>query len=284
MKRPLLIVVIVLLLVNIACTINLSIPTMEVGDIKTFTVNEPVPTGVSLAEVNLNMGAGTLDLSGGAEGLVNGTITYNVPKWDPVLTSNENGVTLTQGEETDITGFPSSNLVNDWVLKLNETEPIDLTIKAGAYKGTMALGGLHLRNLSVTDGASQVKVSFDEANPEKMDTLTYHTGASQVDFTGLANANFSNMDFLGGAGSYTFDFTGTLLQDTQVSIKTGISSITILVPANMIVIFINSGGVSNISTSGTWTVNGQTYTTGESGYTLTIRAETAVSTIKLVRS
>jgi len=282
MKRPLFAVLIVMLLASLACSVNISIPTMQVGPTKTFNVNEPVPSGVSLASVSLNMGAGTLILTGGASGLVEGTITYNVPDWDPKVTTTDNGVTLTQGEKPNITGIPTSNLVNDWAMRLSNTVAMDLTIHAGAYKGTMDLSGLHIRSLSIMDGASQNKVTFDTPNPEKMDSLTYRTGASQVELDGLANANFSNMEFDGGAGDYTFDFAGTLAQDSSMTIKTGVSSITIVVPSDMAVTFINSGGVNNINTTGTWTVNGDTYTSGGSGHMLTIHAEIAIGTVKLV--
>ncbi len=283
MKRPLFAVLIVMLLASLACSVNISVPTMQVGPTKTFTVNQPVPPGISLASVNMSMGAGTLKLSGGASGLVVGAITYNVPDWDPKVTTTDSGVTITQGENTNITGIPTSNLVNDWVMQLSNNVAMDLTINAGAYKGTMDLTGLHIRSLSITDGASQNKVMFNAPNPETMDLLTYRTGASQVELDGLANANFSNMEFDGGAGEYTFDFAGTLAQDSAMTIKTGVSSVTITVPAEMAVTFINSGGVSNVNTSGTWTVDGSTYTSAGSGHMLTIHAEMAVGTVKLNR-
>jgi len=283
MKRPLFAVLIVMLLASLACSVNITIPTMQVGPTKVFNINQPVPAGISLAAVNMNMGAGTLKLDGGAEGLITGKITYNVPDWDPKLTTTQNGVDITQGENTNITGLPSANLVNDWIIHLNSTVSMDLTINAGAYKGSMDLSGLHLHSLSILDGASQNTVTFNTPNPEKMDTLTYRTGASQVELDGLANANFANMEFDGGAGQYTFDFAGTLAQDSSMTIKTGVSSITIDVPASMAVTFINSGGVSNVNTTGTWTVNGDTYTAGGSGHMLTIHAEIAVGTVKLVR-
>jgi hypothetical protein len=284
MKRPLYAVIIVLLLATLACSVNINIPTMAIGPTKTFTVNEPVPDANPVA-VNLNMGAGTLDLSSGTSSLVEGTITYNVPNWDPKVTQTASGVTIVQGEETTISGIPSDKLVNDWAIKLNETTPMDLTIKAGAYKGSMDLSSMHIHSLDITDGASQNKVTFNIPNPEQMVSLNYRTGASQVELDGLANANFSTMSFEGGAGEYTFDFSGTLNQNATATIKTGVSSITIDVPMDMAVIFVNSGGVSNITTTGTWTVNGNTYTSSGAGqgYTLTINAQIAVGTVKLNR-
>ena len=283
MKRPIYAVLIVLLLATLACSINITLPTMKVGPTKTFTVNEPIPSGSSTAVLNINMGAGSLDLSGGTSALVKGTITYNIPEWDPKVTQSDNAVTITQGEQTNITGVPSDKLINNWVLKVNDTNPLDLSIKAGAYKGSMDLSGLHLSNLSIMDGASQNTVTFKTPNPKLMSNFSYKTGASQVELDGLANANFTNMQFDGGAGQYTFDFSGTLNQDAHLTIKTGISSINIDVPADMSVTFINSGAVSNITTTGTWTVNGNTYRASGEGHLLTIDAQIAVGSIKLNR-
>jgi hypothetical protein len=283
MKHPLYAVIIIMLLTTLACSVNITIPTMQLGPTKTFTVNEAISSGTSQTNISMTMGAGTLKLAGGASGLVEGTIKYNVPGWDPKITTLGNQVTITQGETTNITGIPSSNLVNDWELKLSDTEAMNLMIAAGAYKGNMDFSGMHLLSLSIMDGASQNKAVFNTPNPEKMDTFTYRTGASQVELDGLANANFVNMDFEGGAGQYTFDFSGALKQDTSVTIKTGVSSITIIVPIAMSITFVNSGNASNITTTGTWTVNGETYTTDGSGFMLTINSQIAVGTVKLVR-
>jgi hypothetical protein len=284
MKRPLIAVIIVMMLATLACSINISLPTMKLGPTKTFTIDEPVPSGVSTADVSLNMGAGTLDLSPGGNALVSGTITYNLAQWEPKVTQNGNGVTISQGEQTIISGIPSEKLINDWVVNLNNSVPMDLTIQAGAYKGTMDMSGLHLTNLDITDGASQNTVSFNSLNPEIMQSFTYQTGASQVHLKGLANANFATMNFEGGAGDYSFDFSGTSERDATVYIKTGVSNVTISVPVSMSVTFINSGGLSNINTMGTWTVNGNTYTSASTsqGHMLTIHAETAVGSVKLI--
>lgn len=283
MKRPLVFVCLSLLIATLACTVNISVPTMQIGDKKTYTINEPVPANATLSAINLTMGAGSLTIKGNSDALISGTIIYNVPKWDPQVSTTDSGVSIVQGEETDISGVPSSSLINNWSVQLNNTIPIDLTLSAGAYKGTMDFTGIHLHSLSVTDGASQNKVTFSDPNPEKMESLTYRTGASKIDLLDLANANCATMDFEGGAGSYTFDFSGTLAQDMDVTLRTGVSSITIKVPADITVNFVNSSGVSHVTTSGTWTVNGDNYSTGTSGHILSIHAETAVSSITLVK-
>ena len=138
---------------------------------------------------------------------------------------------------------------------------LDLTINAGAYKGRLDLSGLKLHRLEINDGASDGDIKFNVPNPESMEKLVYRTGASKVNLYGLANANFVDMTFDSGAGDYLLDFSGTLNQDATVSIHTGVSSLTIVIPAGMHAIITNSGAITNVTPVGTWTVSDNRYET-----------------------
>jgi hypothetical protein len=99
--------------------------------------------------------------------------------------------------------------------------PMNLTVSAGAYDATMDLSGLPIRRFTVQDGASEVEIRFDAVNPEDMDRLSYQTGASEIKFIGLANANFDEMNFDGGAGKYSFDFSGDATMRRSLSMSAG---------------------------------------------------------------
>lgn len=49
---------------------------------------------------------------------------------------------------------------------------------------------------------------------------------------GLANARFEVMTFKAGVGSYMLDFSGELRRDGEVNIESGLSTVTIIVPAD----------------------------------------------------
>ncbi|MCL4562225.1 MAG: toast rack family protein [Chloroflexi bacterium] len=285
MKRPLLLVVVVLMLASLACSINLNVPSAipKLGPTETFTVSQPLPSGNQVSTINLQMGAGTLDLTGGSSELISGTIDYNVTEWKPSLTSQGDEITLKQEQVSNITLTAPTNVVNDWKLKLSDSAPLDLNINAGAYKGTIDLSGVPLQNLAVNDGASDTQVHFNSLNPVTMQQLNYKTGASQVKLYGLANANFEEMTFDSGAGNYTLDFTGTLQRDATVNIKSGVSQITIFIPSGMSAKIIASGGLNNINTEGTWTTSGDTYETTGSGPTLTIHVDMGLGNLNLYR-
>jgi hypothetical protein len=169
---------------------------------------------------------------------------------------------------------------NEWDLKLGDT-PLDLTVQAGAYDGTLALGGLALNSLTVRDGASNVELSFDEPNQTEMSILRYETGASDVKLTGLANANFSTLTFSGGAGNYTLDFSGELQRDAVVTVRSGLGNMTLVIPEAVDAVVTVEGTAVNISHGSSWQQNGQKYSQNGSGPTLTILVKMAAGNLVL---
>jgi hypothetical protein len=283
MKRGLLIPLAALTAASLACSINLNIPHVNTGPTQTLAINEPAPGGSQGAEVEITMGAGTLNIDPGAQGWVEGQVQYNVADWKPTVTHTGNTVSITQGQSQNDVGLPQSGskIVNDWNLKLGNV-PMSLTVNAGAYQGTLKLGGVPLRHLTIHDGASNAKVVFDTANPETMSSLTYETGASTVSLEQLANANTQQIDFSGGAGDYQLDFSGKLQHDLAVTVKSGVSSVRLVVPAGVSATVNVSGGLNNVNTDGNWTHTGDTYTQTGSGPTVTINVEMGVGSLKLV--
>ena len=281
MKSPIWIALIVFLVAALACTISLPVDTAKTGETQTLNINEPVPTNnPASAKLNVTMGAGTLQVSGGGAGLVEGSVRYNVADWKPVVTRQSDGVSI-QVDSQMTKSIPSNNVINDWNLKLGNT-PMDFTLQAGAYSGTVDLSGVPLTNLSISDGASSAKVMFNTPNPVKMTDLTYKTGASTVELDGLDNANFSDMTFAGGAGSYTLDFSGNLQQDANVLITAGVSNVTINVPANSNSRVTITGALNDINADGTFTIDGKIYKTEGSGPQLNITVAMSVGSLDLV--
>jgi hypothetical protein len=167
---------------------------------------------------------------------------------------------------------------NEWDLKLGSM-PMDLVISAGAYDGTLELGGLSLTSLEVNDGASNVDLSFSEPNPVEMSILRYATGASDVTLTGLANANFSTLTFSGGAGNYTLDFSGELQQDAVATIDSGFGNLSLIIPENVNAKVTVEGAAVNINHGSGWSQSGQNYTQEGEGHTLTIVVKMAAGNL-----
>jgi hypothetical protein len=223
-----------------------------------------------------------LDIRGGAEGLAQGEVSTNVEEWKPTITRQGSQLSIEQDTKS-VRGIPEDTLLNKWLIKLGSV-PMKLVVNAGAYTGSMDFSGVPLTELSITDGASKGKVVFNEVNPVPMDQFTYLTGASTVELTGLANANFDDMRFEGGAGDYKLEFSGNLQRAANVDITTGVSNVRIIVPKNLAVQITVGGGLSNVNPTGTWTIDGDVYSNPEgTGPLVQIHIDMGVGNLELVQ-
>jgi hypothetical protein len=261
-----------------ACSFNVDLgPSPEPGPEIVDEIAVPVPgSGASEtdpARLRLEFGAGELILNpGGSARLVDGTATYNIRDFRPQIDQDDLEVRIRQGDYEFITAPTLRNLKNVWDLELGAV-PMDLTIRAGAYKGRMELGGLSLTSLTVEDGAAEVELAFSEPNLGAMSVLQYRTGASNISLRGLANANFHTMVFDSGAGNYTLDFSGELQQDATVSLSSGLSNVTLVIPEGVRASIAIDGGLTNVSPGPDWERRGDAYTQAGTGPTLTILVE-----------
>jgi hypothetical protein len=274
-------------LVTMACSVSIGLPEadIKVGPTQTDEINVAVPASADEATVELDFAAGELAVSSGAENaLVSGTATYNVQELKPTITTAGNQVKISTGE-FELKGIPKidDEIKNEWNLQLGDF-PINLKISAGAYQGKIDLGGLSILILEVNDGAAEVNLQFDNPNGVVMKNFEYTTGASKVELRGLANANFEQMTFKGGAGDFTLDFSGSLTQDAQVDINSGFGKVTIIVPEGVSAQVNFSNALSTVEASGAWEKSGDQYTQAGSGPTLKFNIEMGAGTVELKSS
>lgn len=278
MKRPIFVLILVLALVSMACSVTFNMPQNNIGQTQTFAVSEARPDAKP-ASLTIEMGGGKLDIRPGGEKLVEGTVVYNVAKWKPEIQRSGADVSIVQNIKD--ASFLGGQVVNNWDLRLGGAAT-DLIIQAGAYEGKIDLSGVPLTSLKISDGASKATVMFDKPNPETMSSFTYSTGASNIDLEGLLNANFDVMNFKGGAGNYTLDFSGKNSRAVNVFIDSGLGNITLRIPKGVKAQINVSGGLNNVSTQGTWTIDGQEYTsTGAEGPLLKIQVNVGVGNLQL---
>ena len=272
----------ILALTALACGFNVDVPKApEPGPDVTDEINVDYPDA---EEVNLQLsfGAGKLTLAPGASVLVDGTATYNYEDFKPEIIEDGGTIEIKMGN-VEFPNFPAFNdLKNEWDFKLG-ADPMNLSIDSGAYDGTYEFGGLALNSLSIEDGAANVELAFSEPNQAEMTSFTYNTGASDVNMTGLANANFSLFDFSSGAGDYTLDFSGELQRDASVKIETGLSNIIIVVPDGVHAVVTVEGGLSNVSAGSGWDRSDSTYEQEGEGPTLTFVIEMGAGNLTLTR-
>lgn len=131
----------------------------KTGPLQTEPVSVPLGSN-DRANVELKMGAGEIQLSGGAQELLEGNMEYNVPDWRPVVRTSTIGdqTSITISQPSNVGGFGHVRYI--WNLKLNDRALLDLRVNCGAGKADLGLGDLTLRTLTVNMGAGQVDVDL----------------------------------------------------------------------------------------------------------------------------
>jgi hypothetical protein len=139
MKITRILIILAIAITLMACSLTINVPSVKTGVTQTFEIDEALESASETASVNIEMGAGTLDLSGGTEKLVEGEVIYNVNTWKPTLTRVGNSVTIKQ-ENTSTVGIPDGTIKNKWTIQLGSI-PMDLSLSTGAYEGNLDLSG-----------------------------------------------------------------------------------------------------------------------------------------------
>jgi hypothetical protein len=283
MNKNILPILLVVFLVTTACGFSVNLPSSGTPEpTVTDKIQVDVPSS-GKARLTLSFGAGELYLSPGTQdALVDGTAKYNYSKIKPVIKTDGDNVNISAGEGKFNTLPNFGDLTNRWDLKLGSA-PTDLAIEAGAYNGEFELGGLSLTGLTIKDGASTVTVSFTNPNKSEMSILRYETGASTVKLKGLANANFGTLDFSGGAGDYTLDFSGDLQRSATATIDAGLCNILLIIPEGIHAVVTVDGGAANVTSGTGWTQSGSVYTQAGEGPTLTIVVNIGAGNLTLTK-
>ena len=128
---------------------------------------------------SLKMNAGSLEVRGGSQKLVEGDFTYNVTAWKPDVRYSSAGgdgdLQIEQPGPKSSTG----NTKNIWDLRFNKAVPLDLKAQLGAGEARLNLGGLNLRGLSVEMGAGELSVDL-RGKPAKDYSVHIRGGAGDA--------------------------------------------------------------------------------------------------------
>jgi hypothetical protein len=212
-------------------------------------------------DVEIQMGAGTLDVSGGASELLEASFIYNVAELDPRATYANGRLEV---KDTGVEGghrfiFDLDEFRNDWDLKLSEDVPMEMKIELGAGPSNLALGALALSRLNIAGGAGEVDLDLK---------------GSQA---------LRQLDFDLGAGRVTIDLTGEWQHDLDARIRSGLGDFNLRLPGDVGLRINVEAGVGKIDARGL-TRDGNIYTNeafGSSDVTLRIDIEGGVGRINL---
>jgi hypothetical protein len=120
------------------------------------------PQNADSASTQLKMGAGELNLTGGADQLMEADFSYNVSKWKPKVSYDVSGkkgeLVVEQGSANG--GNLSGGARNEWDISMNDEVPTDLVVKMGAGESDLDLDSLTLTGVDVRMGAGKSTVDL----------------------------------------------------------------------------------------------------------------------------
>ncbi len=233
---------------------------VRVGDLQTRS--QTVESGdASSVDVDIQMGAGQLEVSGGANDLLEASYTYNVKELNPQATY---AVGRLEVRDSDVREgirslFDLDEYRNEWDLRFNESVPMEMNIDLGAGRSNLTLGALALTGLNIDGGAGDVNLDLN------------------------GSRLLSRLDFTMGAGEVTVDLTGEWQNDLDATLEGGLGKITVKLPSNIGVRIDVETGIGGVNASGL-SKDGNIYTNdayGVSGVTLRIDLEGGIGQINL---
>ena len=132
-----------------------------------------------MARLELKMGAGELQVDGGASDLLDADLSYNVPSWKPILIDDSTGVRREIRLEQPSGSHAGGNTVYKWNLRLNNDVPLDLVAHLGAGQARMTLGAVNLRSVEVNMGVGEMNLDLT-GNPRRDYTVDLKGGVGQA--------------------------------------------------------------------------------------------------------
>jgi len=112
-----------------------------------------------VVKVNLNMGAGKLQVGSGTEKLLQAYFTYNVPAWKPVVKYDAGMLTIDQGK-TGHVNFEPGQIKYEWDLRFGRETALDFGVNFGAGEAQLDLGSLNLRSVNVQMGVGSLNLDL----------------------------------------------------------------------------------------------------------------------------
>ena len=199
------------------------------------------PKNAQSARARLEMGAGELNLTGGADKLMEGDFSYNVPDWKPRVSydvSGEKGeLVVKQGSANG--GNLSGGARNEWDISMNDQLPTDLVVRLGAGESNLDLDSLTLTGVDLHTGAGKTTVDLSGDYARDFDTtieggvgqatvlLPSEVGVKAKAEGGIGGINAEGLKKVGG--SYVNDAYGESDTNLSIDVKGGVGEITLKV-------------------------------------------------------
>lgn len=152
---------------------------VRVGELRTESKSVELGDARSVL-VKMDLGAGDLVVSGGAEKLLEADFTYNVAKLKPEVEFTDGTLVI---QHPDVRGYRTLQDIrdfrNEWDLRLNNDVPMNLSLDMGAGPSDLQLAGLSLTGLDIRLGAGKSTVDLSGGLTRDLD-VNINTGAANI--------------------------------------------------------------------------------------------------------
>jgi hypothetical protein len=191
------------------------------------------------ARAELKMGAGELNITGGADQLMEGEFSYNVAEWKPKVSYNVSGdegeLVVKQGGTEGV--HLDADGRNEWDIRLNDEVPTDLVVQMGAGESDLDLDSLSLTGLDLQMGAGKTTVDLTGAYAKSFDAsiqggvgeatvlLPSEVGVKAKAGGGLGKINAEGLKKVGD--SYVNDAYGESDVNLSVEVQGGVGEINL---------------------------------------------------------
>ena len=199
------------------------------------------PKNAQSTRTQLKMGAGELNVTGGADQLMDGDFSYNVSEWKPKVSYDVSGqkgeLVVKQGSANS--GSLDGKARNEWDIGLNDEVPTDLVVQVGAGESDLDLDSLTLKGLDLKMGAGKSTVDLTGDYAQGFDAsiqggvgeatvlLPSGVGVKAKAEGGLGKINAKGLKKVGD--SYVNDAYGESDVNLSVDVKGGVGEINLKV-------------------------------------------------------
>jgi hypothetical protein len=197
------------------------------------------PKNAQSARAQFKIGAGELNLAGGADQLMEANFSYNVSEWKPKVTYDVSGDTgelmVKQGSAEG--GDLSADARNEWDIRLNDELPTDLAVQMGAGESNLDLDSLTLSGVDLQMGAGKTTVDLTGDYARSFDTsiqggvgeatveLPSEVGVKAKAQGGMGKINAKGLKRVGD--SYVNDAYGESDVNLNVDVQGGVGEINL---------------------------------------------------------
>ncbi len=206
------------------------------ADMASLSQSQPLGSEKSL-DADIRMDIGSLEISGQkAANVYSMDLEYDRSSYEPQIRyepAGGEGTFTFKLESTHKIGIRSERQSNRLRLNLNETIPVKLRINTGVGESRLALSGIKVSQLDLESGVGGSKVSAYEPNSIPCDLVRIKNGVGSIDAVGLGNLNFRELEFEGGVGGASLDFTGEWKQDADIRIQVGVGGVNVRMPRDV---------------------------------------------------